>query len=935
MGAVSTGAALVEREEAVEALRGVIDAAVTRRGAVALVLGPAGIGKTALLEAIDTSFAQIRIVRARCSPLERDYSFGVVRQLLGGLDSGAVDTLLRAGGVGVTAALAETAVPPLRDMVFAVLTALSKGLTALAGERPLGVVVDDIQWADEASMRALDFLARRVDRSGIAIIMAMRQGEPMATGSALRSIHEIPGIRTIIPTPLSADGVAAMAQRWFPDKKIDDAFVAECASWTGGNPLFLTELFQDLPAKDRDALDGSEVHGARPGSLESLIISRISALDDAASAVASAVAIMGSRRPLRILSEFARLPVSEVERAVERLTAASVLTSDLRFVHPLVESIVAEQVPQAVRATGHRDAAEILATHCAPAQEIAAHLLHSDVVGEPWAADALEAAARDALGRGATEEAITLFERTLREPVGIERRVALTVALARAESLDQRPEALLHLASAAELAPAGSARAEIELLRARQLVLAGLNSAACDALVAARDQLGDADEDLGWYIDATRILCASLTSGLAATIGPVVSNARWLSGDRPGERAALAAAAFFLVKSETPVDELTPVCDRLARAGRCSFAQSTDSFTPVAGVYISMHLGLVQRALAVADALVAEASSMSSPLLMSEALTARATARYRAGELVDAETDARAALDHASLVTGFTPPIALYALMQALIAQGKVGEAVALGQTFEFPAQREDTSMAATARCAFGRALVRAGEVERGLAVLLAAGKERDAIGAVTVSSAPWRLDAALAYSQLGRRDEAIGLANAAVATSRRTANPIDLGRALRVRALVDEQTDLEMLREAAELLRPTEAPLKFARALADWGAALRRAGYRMDGRRALEEALPIAERTGAVPLAEFVKAELAAAGAPARGRPRRGPDALTPSERRIAALAAAGHTNNEIAQQLFVTVKNVEGHLGSTYRKLGISSRRQLRQFDFDSASE
>src|SRR5690606_25575476 len=144
--------------------------------------------------------------------------------------------------------------------------------------------------------------------------------------------------------------------------------------------------------------------------------------------------------------------------------------------------------------------------------------------------------------------------------------------------------------------------------------------------------------------------------------------------------------------------------------------------------------------------------------------------------------------------------------------------------------------------------------------------------------------------------------------------SPIDLGRCLRVRALVGRQTDLDMLREAADMLRPTEAPLKYARALADWGAAMRRAGYRKDGRRALEEALPIADRSGALPLTEYISAELAAAGGSARAARRQGPESLTPSERRIAALAASGYTNREIAQQLFVTVKNVEGHLAGVF---------------------
>jgi DNA-binding CsgD family transcriptional regulator len=122
---VSVKIALVEREEASGALREVVNEAVAGRGAVAIVFGPTGIGQTSLLDALDSSVAEVRVLRARCSIFERDCPIGIVRQLIAGLDGSAVDTLLDSSGVGVTAALAE--------------------------QRPLVVVVDDIHRADEAS----------------------------------------------------------------------------------------------------------------------------------------------------------------------------------------------------------------------------------------------------------------------------------------------------------------------------------------------------------------------------------------------------------------------------------------------------------------------------------------------------------------------------------------------------------------------------------------------------------------------------------------------------------------------------------------------------------------------------------------------------------------------------------------------------------------
>jgi DNA-binding CsgD family transcriptional regulator len=155
---------------------------------------------------------------------------------------------------------------------------------------------------------------------------------------------------------------------------------------------------------------------------------------------------------------------------------------------------------------------------------------------------------------------------------------------------------------------------------------------------------------------------------------------------------------------------------------------------------------------------------------------------------------------------------------------------------------------------------------------------------------------------------------------------PRAIGMALRAAGLAEGgASGLELLEEAAATLERSPARVEHARALADFGAALRRSGRRSDAREPLRAALDLADSCGARPVAERARQELRAAGARPR-RPRMtGADALTPSERRTASMAAAGLSNPEIAQALFVTKKTVEAHLGSAYRKLGIRSRAEL----------
>ena len=221
----------------------------------------------------------------------------------------------------------------------------------------------------------------------------------------------------------------------------------------------------------------------------------------------------------------------------------------------------------------------------------------------------------------------------------------------------------------------------------------------------------------------------------------------------------------------------------------------------------------------------------------------------------------------------------------------------------------------------------------------LAAGRPEEALelaeavgGRVETSIAyfgycPWRGTAAQAAIALGDTDRALALSREVLARSDRTGVLHERIRALRILGLSEGgAAGIETLRAAVELGTSSPPRLETVRALVDLGAALRRANRRAEARPLLTQAADAARRGGALALRERARTELAATGA----RPRRealltGPDSLTPSERRIAELAASGQSNREIAQALFVTPKTVEYHLRNSYRKLEIRGRREL----------
>lgn len=189
-----------------------------------------------------------------------------------------------------------------------------------------------------------------------------------------------------------------------------------------------------------------------------------------------------------------------------------------------------------------------------------------------------------------------------------------------------------------------------------------------------------------------------------------------------------------------------------------------------------------------------------------------------------------------------------------------------------------------------------------------------------------WRSLAAFAHYSLGETEAALALAREEVALARSWAAPRTLGRSLRILGLVEGGTEgIERIREAVSVLDGSPARLEHSSALVDLGAALRRGNRRAEAREFLRSGLELAQRLGATVLRDRAHEELVATGA----RPRRlvlsGVDSLTPSERRIAAMAAEGLSNREIAQALFVTLRTVEMHLSNAFRKLDVSSRTQL----------
>lgn len=482
---------LLEREGERVALVGALDDATAVSGRLVVIEGEPGLGKSALL-ALAGELARdrgMRVAVAHGGVLEQGVGWGVVRQLFEPivLDAGREDGVLRgpsraAGPLfGLPAPPAEPAFP--LDAAPGLEHALFRLAVTLAEARPLLVSIDDAHWADEASLRWLVYLGRRVTQPGIVVLVARRVGEP----SAARALHDelaaIPGATLLTPAPLSQAATALLAAEVLGEAA-DPRFARACREVTGGNPFFLGELLGELAAEGAAPSEEIEarVRTLRPEGVVAEVTRRLSRLSPAARELARAVAVLDGEAELRHAVALAGLSLTAGERAADELTLARLLRAGrpLRFAHPILRAAVEAELAPARLAAAHRLAGALLDGEPGLADRAAAHLLACEPADDAWVAHRLRAAGERATSRGAPEIAVRLLERARREPC---QEPALALALGRAYRLMGRlPSAVAELEAARACWPLGPQRDEITRDLATSLAMDGRGEEAVSLL---------------------------------------------------------------------------------------------------------------------------------------------------------------------------------------------------------------------------------------------------------------------------------------------------------------------------------------------------------------------------------------------------------------------------------------------------------------------
>lgn len=925
---------LLERGVELDGLARLLTRSASGRGAVAIVRAGPGLGKTSLLRWVRERAQRsgMHVADARGGQLESDFAFGVARQLfVPALRSGGDELQVDAVSAGVLLEAPKAQVgdrPPMA--LLAALAGLADLTRRLSLRAPLTLLVDDAHWADLPSLQFLDFLARRVERWPVLVVLTVRVGDALAP-VPLEDMTADPAVTVYEPRPLSRSGVATAVRRRL-SPQAEESFCSACYDATGGNPLYVGELLRSLSADGvaPSAASIPVVHAARPGGVRRHLQARLQRLTPPARRLATVLAVLGEGAEWVVAVRQASLDHDSSAAAGDELVRSGVL-SQVRppaFVHALLREAALELLPASERSTEHSRAALLLAEHGASPERVASHILLTSPRSRAEHVAVLVTAAAEARRRGTPTAAVVYLRRALVEPPPPEWVSEISRQLGNCEAYGLQFEAAAeHLRTAVDSATDSDERALAAFSLAR------FHNARGDAESAVRTLVSVSDPDAAHTGELMSIRIEAELAGMArvAMLTPLAERTTAALIAQEQAAARIWPPLSDLLHAHRSLQQLldgAPAADAAASAQR---SLAPGRLRPDgSALHIAVHTLLATDRLAVAEQhlelAVTRAAEQGLLIAVAIARGCQGRAALLRGDLPAAYEHVQAGLE---LTHGahFALPMLHATLARLLLLRGEVdqaGEVIGRSALAGSAPPRSTLQHWLLESRAHWRAAT--GDLQGALEDLLLGLDTYERQGWGRVLDVPWRTGAARLARVSGQRD----LARRLVAEHRERAvglgTPRALAAGLREEAeLTGGQERRTLLGEAVRLLEDSPARLDLAEALHAQGAALTADGELAAGRLALRRALHVAGECSAEAMVHALRGALAAGG----GRPPRerltGGHALTDAERQVAELVASGLTNRQVAERLVVTAKTVEAHLSRVYRKLGVSSRTQL----------
>lgn len=900
---------LIERDAQLRVFDGLYAQAALGQGAAVAVAGSVASGKTAVLEAVAdrTARAGATVLTAVASRAEQALPFGVVGQLLHSMDlsSDTAALVVKLLDEGARSRWDTLAAEPMERMTARIVHLLCMAVLEQARDTPLVICVDDVDHADPPSVQWLSYLFRRLQNARVLVLLTCNSRVMPAHPQYHAEVLGNPRFRAMALEPLTRFGVAHLL-RELPQLPARRA--SEYHTLTGGNPLLVRALVEDFRLVGAQPADPVPVGWAYGQAVLTCLYRSEPVVAD----VARAVAVLGAAAPAATLAGLLRTEVELVIRAVELLTKGGILDESGDYRHARARTAVLGEMAPDRRGELHRRAATMLHDEGAPVADVARHLTRADRLEASWMSQTLHEAAEQALAHGDADQARGCLRAALAASPDREHHAETRSRLARLEWLLNPAGVAPHLPELVAAARAGTLAPRHALAPLSYLLWHGRVSEATALLTALCERSG---RD------------AEVSAGLRVAL-------LWLGYTYPEQRAQVRASWELLGAGGGPLPQLPPTRASAVLGAMVALSPHGDA------VAAAEQMVRGQRG---DDALVPARVALAALVLLDryaaagawapngapwQALQAgvRADLELRQGGLLGGRQHARDAL------TELTPKgwgIGLGGVLATLVGASTCAGAyddAAHYLGLPVPPGMFGTPFGVQYLRARGGYYLATDRARAAVSDFQACGDLLTAWDMDEPALLPWRSDLAQAYLALGRHRRARDLAQEQL---RRVGEgqPRVRGATLRVLASASEPSRrVPMLREAVDLLQASGDRLEAVRALADLSDALHQVGESSRARMMVRTARTIARKSQAVPLLRRLQPDLSPTP-----RPAAAPDApdelteLSDAERRVATLAALGHTNREIAGKLYVTVSTVEQHLTRVYRKLRVNGRSDL----------
>ncbi|SEQ92440.1 regulatory protein, luxR family [Lentzea xinjiangensis] len=882
-----TRGSLLGRQHEIRRIDQLTGAARAGQGGALVLRGEAGIGKSALLDHARRSAAGFVVAEASGSQYEAELPFAALHQLcrpvlrhLDELPAAHRDALKVAFGL-------VTGTPD----VFRIGLAALGLLAAAAGERPLLCLVDDAQWLDVESSRALMFLARRIGGEPVAVLFGVRLPSPPG------ELDDVPGLTVGGLSDTDARALLAAQSHEALDEQVRDRIVAEAR----GNPLALLALPR---AGGFAPPDTSPV----PSRVERGFAAALAGLPAQARLLLTIASADPTGDPALLWPAARRLEIDlPAATAVASATGLVEFGTRVRFFHPLARTAAYQAAGVGERRLAHRVLAEVTDPVVDPDRR-AWHRAQAGAGPDDDVAAELERSASRARARGGVVAAAAFLERAAELSLDPAKRVGRVLAAARAQldagAADRAAELL------ADVDGAGLdevRRAEADLLRGQVAFVRAGDGDGPEFMLRAADRLAPLHPERAreCYLDALEMsLLVGRASGM---MDKVLSAAR--SSPAPHDPDVLDALAVLTTQGHRAAVPL--LRNALDGADGALWTRR-----PALAVTLAAELWDVRTHAAITEWLVKNGRESGSPLVLRLGLAQAASFAALSGDL-DRAMAAIAEDDAIADATG-GPPV-MYHRLQLAAMRGRRHEALELFEEATAAATRGAGHLVANVHWA-------AAVLHNGLGdhpAALAAARRAVGLGDLFLAgfSLPELVEAAV---RCGAHDDAVAALDSLTERTEAAGTAAGLGIAAYARALVTGDED--DYREAVDRLADSPLLPYRARAHLLYGQWLRRAGRRRDCRPHLRTAHDLFAGAGLEAFAGRAADELRATGETARGRSAHTRDQLTMQELHIARLVATGATSAEVAARLFLSPRTVDAHLRNVFRKLGITSRRQLR---------